>query len=347
MSRAVKGMGVALLTLVLIALSAWGVLAIYYSDLSSGSLKTALAAVFGLLGSLAVFAFVLDAWRWPAACAFLGTFLAVVAWWTTIEPSNDRDWRPEVARLPYATQDGNRITLHNIRNFEYRSETDFTPRYYDKTFDLDKLDSVDLLASYWMGPAIAHTFVSFGFGGRDYVAMSAETRTERGEGYSSIKGFFKQYELMYVVGDERDLIGLRTTYRKDPPEDVYLYRVRGPIENLRRFFMDYIRQINALAERPAFYNTLTTNCTTNLLLHTRVNPGHLPYSWKVLLSGYLPEYAYEQGRLDTRLPFEELRKRSKINAIAQAADAAPDFSQRIRAGLPDPMEANAEAERID
>ena len=167
-----------------------------------------------------------------------------------------------------------------------------------------------------MGPAIAHTFVSFGFGGRDYVAMSAETRTERGEGYSSIKGFFKQYELMYVVGDERDLIGLRTTYRKDPPEDVYLYRVRGPIENLRRFFMDYIRQINELAERPAFYNTLTTNCTTNLLLHTRVNPGHLPYSWKVLLSGYLPEYAYEQGRLDTRLPFEELRKRSKINAIA-------------------------------
>ena len=224
-----------------------------------------------------------------------------------------------MARLPYATQDGNRITLHNIRNFEYRSETDFTPRYYDKTFDLDKLDSVDLLASYWMGPAIAHTFVSFGFGGRDYVAMSAETRTERGEGYSSLKGFFKQYELMYVVGDERDLIGLRTTYRKDPPEDVYLYRVRGPIENLRRFFMDYIRQINALAERPAFYNTLTTNCTTNLLLHTRVNPGHPPYSWKVLLSGYLPEYAYEQGRLDTRLPFEELRKRSKINAIAAAA----------------------------
>ena len=172
MSRAVKGMGVALLTLVLIALSAWGVLAIYYSDLNSGTLRTALAAVFGVLGFLVVFAFVLDTWRWPAACAFLGTFLAVVAWWTTIEPSNDRDWRPEVARVPYATQDGNRITLHDIRDFEYRSETDFTPRYYDKTFDLDKLDSVDLLASYWMGPAIAHTFVSFGFGGKDYVAVS-------------------------------------------------------------------------------------------------------------------------------------------------------------------------------
>ena len=347
MSRAVKGMGLALLTLVLIALSAWGVLAIYYSDLNSGTLRTALAAVFGVLGFLVVFAFVLDAWRWPAACAFLGTFLAVVAWWTTIEPSNDRDWRPEVARLPYATQDGNRITLHDIRDFEYRSETDFTPRYYDKTFDLDKLDSVDLLAAYWMGPAIAHTFVSFGFGGRDYVAMSAEMRSTPGEGYSPIKGLFKQYELIYVVGDERDLIGLRTTYRKDPPEDVYLYRVRGPIENLRRFFMDYIRQINALAERPAFYNTLTTNCTTNLLLHTRVNPGHPRYSWQVLLSGYFPEYAYEEGRLDTDLPFAELRKRSRINAVAEAADAAPDFSQRIRADLPNPTTVRVEDGRAE
>jgi len=193
-----------------------------------------------------------------------------------------------------------------------------------------------------MGPAIAHVFVSFGFGGSDYVAMSAETRTERGEGYSWIKGFFKQYELIYVVGDERDLIGLRTTYRTDPPEDVYLYRVRAPIESLRRFFMDYIRQINALAERPAFYNTLTTNCTTNLLLHTRVNPGHLRYSWKVLLSGYFPEYAYEESRLDTGLPFDELRKRSRINAVAEAADAAPDFSQRIRADLPNPTTVPAE-----
>jgi hypothetical protein len=179
------------------------------------------------------------------------------------------------------------------------------------------------------------------------VAMSAETRTERSEGYSSIKGFFKQYELIYVVGDERDLIGLRTTYRTDPPEVVYLYRVRAPIENLRHFFMDYIRQINALAERPAFYNTLTTNCTTNLLLHTRVNPGHLRYSWKVLLSGYFPEYAYEEGRLDTDLPFAELRKLSRINAVAEAADAAPDFSQRIRADLPNPTTVRVEDGRAE
>jgi hypothetical protein len=127
---------------------------------------------------------------------------------------------------------------------------------------------------------------------------------------------------------------VRTNYRKDPPEDVYLFRVRGPMENARRLFMEYVRKINALKERPEFYNTLTTNCTTNILMHTRVNPGHLPFNWKVLVSGYTPEYVYDNGRLDTSLPFEDLKKRSRINDAAQAADRAPDFSQRIRAGLP-------------
>ena len=147
-------------------------------------------------------------------------------------------------------------------------------------------------------------------------------------------GFFQQYELVYVVGDERDIIRLRTNYRKDPPEDVYLYRMTGPIENGRRVFLDYIRDINELRARPRFYNTLTTNCTTMILAHGSVNPDHIPYSWKVLLSGYAPEYAYERGRLIRTMPFEELKRRSRINAAAQAADKAPDFSRRIRASLP-------------
>ena len=236
--------------------------------------------------------------------------------------------------LPYATIDGDLVTLHNIRNFEYRSETDFTPAYYDKTFDIRRLDSVDLVATYWMGPQIAHIMLSFGFAGQDYVAFSIETRKERSEEYSTLKGFFRQYELFYVVSDERDVIRVRTNYRKDPPEDVYLFRARGPTENGQRLFKEYVRKINALKERPEFYNTLTTNCTMNILMHTRVNPGHLHFNWKVLLSGYAPEYIYEKGRLDTSLPFEELKKRSRINDAAQAADRAPDFSQRIRAGLP-------------
>src|SRR5207244_1722109 len=141
--------------------------------------------------------------------------------------------QPEVARLAYATIDGDLVTVHNIRNFDYRTETDFTPAYYDKTYDLKKLDSVDLVAVYWMGPAIAHLFLSFGFAG-DHLAISIEARKEKGEGYSSVKGFFRQYELYYVVADERDVIRVRTNYRKDPPEAVYVFPLRAPRETMRR-----------------------------------------------------------------------------------------------------------------
>jgi hypothetical protein len=225
--------------------------------------------------------------------------------------------------------------VHNIRNFDYRTETDFTPAYSDRTYDLNKLDSADLIAVYWMGPAIAHLLLSFGFGD-DHLAISIEARKEKGESYSSAKGFFRQYELYYVVADERDVVRVRTNYRKDPPEDVYFYPLRVSRENLRRVFLEYVRKMNALRERPEFYNTLTTNCTTAILMNTRVSPESLPFSWKVLLSGYTPAYVYESGRIDRSLPFEELQRRSLVNAAAQAADQAPDFSQRIRAGLPVP-----------
>jgi hypothetical protein len=321
----------------LTVVTGWGVLAIYYSDLHSMLLRRALAALFGVLGLATVASLVQWRGRRWALTGFAVSFAALLAWWGSIAPSNDRNWKPEVAVLPYATMDGNRVTVHNIRNFDYRSETDFTPAYYDKTFDLDKLQSVDLIASYWAGPAIAHVFLSFGFGANNYLAISIERRDERGEDYSTIKGLFKQYELFYVVADERDVIRLRTNYRRDPPEDVYLYRLQGTRDNALRVLREYLREINSLRVRPQFYNTLTTNCTGNIWLHARVNPGHVPYSWKVLASGYVPEYLYEQGRLDTRLPFADLRRRGHVNALARAADQAPDFSTRIRARLTEPV----------
>ena len=344
---------VGVLTLVILAaVTAWGAFAIYYdSDLNSAALRTTLAALFAVVGAVTLAAVWSPRWRWRALAVMALAFVAVLAAFGRITPSNDRDWKAEVAVLPYASFDGERVTLHNIRNFEYRSETDFTPRYYDKTFDLSRLASVDLIASYWAGPAIAHIFLSFGFadgtearaarhgcrdcgfGPNDYLAISIERRDERGEGYSAVRGLFKQYELMYVVADERDVIRLRTNVRRDPPEEVYLYRLRGTTDNARRVLLEYLREINRLREHPEFYNTLTTNCTGNIWLHARVNPGHVPYSWKILASGYVPEYLYEQGRLDTRLPFAELQRRAHINALARAADDAPDFSRRIRAGL--------------
>jgi len=181
-----------------------------------------------------------------------------------------------------------------------------------------------------MGPAIAHIFVSFAFAGGDHLAISIETRKEKGERYSTLKGFFRQYELYYVVADERDVIRLRTNYRNDPPEDVYVYRLQGPLENVRRVFLQYMNKINDLQIHPEFYNTLTTNCTTGIWLHTLVNPEHLPFSWKILASGYVPEYAYEAGRLDKGLPFSELKRRAHVNVRAKAANGATDFSHLIR-----------------
>ncbi len=324
--------------LVILALTAWAAAALYFGPLHA----VGFAAIVGVAGLVAAGAALLPLVRlWPLA-VFAVVFIVFLVRWSGVRPSNDRNWQTDVAVLPFATFEGDLVTIHNIRNFDYRSETDYTPRYYDKTYDLRQLDSADLIAVYWMGDAIAHIMLSFGFAGQDFVTISIETRKERGETYDTIRGFFRQYELIYVVGDERDLVRLRTNYRKDPPEDAYLYRTNAPPENVRRLFLSYLQKINDLNEHPEFYNTLTTNCTTNVLMHTRVNPGKHAYSWKVLLSGYAPLYTYELGRLDTSLPFAELKQRSHINTAARAADQAADFSQQIRAGLPKPAPGDSQ-----
>jgi hypothetical protein len=324
----------ALLGLLMLGMSAWGVLALMYWDHARAPLRYALACAFAMLALLLMGAALRARWRWRACGAFLTLFVLLLGCWSSIRAANERDWEPENAVLAYASIDGERITLHNIRNFDYRSENDFTPAYYDRSFDLSQLNAVDLFAVYWMGPAIAHVFLSFGFTDGKHVAVSIETRRERGEQYSSVRGFFRQYELYYVVGDERDIVRLRTNYRHNPPEQVYLYRLRGHAADARALFLEYLREINALKRQAQWYNTLTTNCTTNIWLNARVNPGRVPWSWKILLSGHVPEYLYEQGRLDSSVPFAELQQRAHINALAQAADQDQDFSQRIRAAPP-------------
>ncbi|MCJ7838892.1 MAG: DUF4105 domain-containing protein [Burkholderiales bacterium] len=331
MIRVVAIVGLTLLGLSMIAAGVWGALALAYAAPPGDTLRHAMAAAFALASLAALIGFAMRRWRWRALGAFLLLFALLLAWWSGVEPSNDRDWQADVALLPSATIDGDLVSMHNIRNFDYRSETDYTPAYYDKRFDVSRLEAVDLVAVYWMGPAIAHTFMSFSFAGGDRLAISIETRKEKGEGYSTIKGFFRQYELYYVVADERDVIRLRTNYRHDPPEDVYVYRLQGSLDNARRLFMAYVKQINSLTSAPEFYNTLTTNCTTNIWVHSRINPDHLPFSWKILASGYVPQYLYEHGLLAAGgLSFSELQRRVHVNARAQAAGAAADVSRRIR-----------------
>jgi hypothetical protein len=332
--RAARAVGLFLTGLLMLGMSGWGVLALHYWDHANPALRDALAAAWAFASLILIVGFSLRRWRWRALVAFAVLFALLVGFWSTIAPTNDGPWQPENAVLPYASIDGDRITLHNIRNFDYRSETDFTAGYYDRTFDLQKLDAVDLFAVYWMGPAIAHVFLSFGFTDGSHVAVSIEARRALGEAYSSVAGFFRQYELYYAVGDERDIVRVRTNYRRDPPEEVYLYRLQGSAADGQRLFLEYLREINALKDHAQWYNSLTTNCTNTIWLNSRVNPGHLPYSWKILVTGHLPEFLYEHGKLDTSVPFAELRRRAHINALAQAADQAADFSQRIRVALP-------------
>ena len=321
-----------LLGVIITGMAVWCVGMLYYSPLLQLEWRAIAATAFA---AMTVLAFVLLPRRGRTLAGFLVVFAVLVGLFLNIPASNNRDWQPEVAVTPYATVSGDLVTIHGVRNFDYRTETDFTPHWEDRTYDLSKLDSADIIAVYWAGKVIAHVMVSFGFQGKDYLAVSIETRKEKGEEYSTLAGFFRQYELYYVVADERDVIRVRTTYRQ-PQEDVYIYRTRAPLKNIRRIFLDYVQTMNEMHRQPKFYNTLTTNCTTSILMHTRMNPETPPMSWKVLLSGYVPDYLYDLGRIDTTMPFAQLEKLSHVNARAHAADKDPAFSQRIREGLPRP-----------
>lgn len=340
MMRLLRLFGFSMLGLLIAAIGLWGGLALMFSGPNPEVLRNTLAGAFAALSLAAIIALAIPRWRWRAVAVHVSGFIVLLTWFFSLEPSNVRDWQTDVAVLPSATVEGNQVTVHHIRNFSYRSETDYSPAYYDKRFDLAKLEGVDVIAVYWMGPAIAHVFLSFAFEGGDHLAVSIETRKEKGEAYSTLKGFFRQYELYYVVADERDVIRLRTNYRHDPPEDVYVYRASGNLENARRLFMEYIRRINSIKIRPEFYNTLTTNCTTNIWSNTLVNDHHVPLNWKILASGYLPEYLYELGRLDSGgLSFPELQQHVHVNTRAQAADTDANFSQRIRESVKIPVTA--------
>ncbi len=325
-------LGSGLIGLLATGAAIWGGLALWFALPGVDGVRATLALGFVALGAGSLLTALLRRRLFVPLLPFAVFVAVLLAWWSTIEARNDRAWQRDVSMLPSAEIKGDVVTLRNVRNFSYRNETDYTPLWDEMTVDMRQLATLDLIAVYWMGDAIAHTILSFGFAGQQ-IAISIETRKEQGETYSTLAGLFRQYELYYVVGDERDLIGLRTNHRS-PPEDVYLYRVNIPRENIRRLFLQYLAKINALHERPEFYNTATTNCTTNIVMHVRAFQEQTPLSWKMLLSGYFPDLVYERGKLDRSLPFDALRRQSHINERARAADGADDFSRRIREGLP-------------
>jgi hypothetical protein len=328
--RSISGWAIRVgLSLLVLSLLGWSSLAIYFSNLPGGALRTAAAWIFGA-GFLLAF-LILPRRRRTALC-FAGAFAAVLAWWSAIPASNDRDWLPEYGRIPTATIDGSRVTIRNVRNFDYRSENDSTVRYDDRTYNLDDLQTLDFIKSQWAGPDVVHTMLSFGFRGGDHIAVSAEARRERGEPQTGLRGLFKQYELIYVLGDELDLLRLRTEFRK---EDVYLYPIRAKPEAVRIVFLDIIKTVDRLAREPQFYNTLTHNCTLSLLPHLQAATGRPRErcDLRLLLNGHTDELAFERGGIDLNLPLDQARRLCHVNQYLEGYSGTEGYSQRIRTHL--------------
>ncbi len=272
--------------------------------------------------------------RWSA----LALPFFVVIWWFTLSPSNDRAWLPDVAETPWAEIDGDLVTLHNVRNFDYQSVDEFTPRWETRQVDLSELTGIDIAITYWGSEWMAHPITSFQFKNSPPVCFSIETRKEEGESYSSIGGFFRQYELIYIIADERDIVRVRTNYREG--EDVYLYRLKISPEQARARFLEYITTLNGMKDQPRWYNAVTTNCTTSIRSQ-QVASTRRSWDWRILLNGKADEMLYENGAIQTAdLPFAELKELSLINPAAQAAGSSGDFSSLIRASIPTIQQTN-------
>jgi hypothetical protein len=325
LNRALWWASWAALAALLIPAIAWSSLALHYCMPLPGAARTSVAVALPCATLLVL-------WRSPrrrTAIAFAaGSVIAGLAAFYAQAASHARDWVPEVSALPWTEIDGDRITLHNIRSCEYRSESDFDLRHRSDTFDLSRMTGVDLFQVYWGSPAIAHTMLSFGFDDGRRICLSVETRRERGEPYDALKGFFRQYEIIYIWGDETDLVRLRTDFRD---ETVYRYRLNVPIEKARTVFREYLRASNDLRDTPQWYNALLDNCTTTLIGHARpiVNPD-AALDWRWFANGYLHEVMHERGTLDSSVPLEQLRRDGLVNGRAPAGLTGTDYSRRIR-----------------
>ena len=303
----------------------WAFGALYFDFPKAG----AFAAILFVIALLAIVIFVRG--KLLKLGIVFGACALVAAWWLTLQPSNDRAWQPDVARTAWAEINGDEITIHNVRDCDYRTATDFTPHWETRTVRLSQITGIDLAINYWGSPWIAHPIVSFQFADALPLCFSIETRKTIGQQYSTLEGFYRQYTLIYIVADERDCIRLRTNYRR---EDVYLYHTLASPAQARQRFREYINTLNTLHENPRWYNAVTSNCTTSIRAQ-RAAKLRAPWDWRILLNGKADEMLYQDHAIATGgLSFTELKQRSLINERARAADQNPDFSRIIREGLP-------------
>lgn len=330
--RILRGMGGLALMLVCLAVGAWGCLALWFQFPGSAVARVVAILVWCIPWVWALRASFARRRRWHSLAVFAAGFVLLLGWWATIQPRQDRQWADDVAQPLHARIEGDRLLLDNVRDFHWRTQDDYDIRWERREYDLSQVRSVDLILSYWMGPAIAHTLVSFGFADGRQLVFSLEIRKERGESFSALGGFFRRFEAVLVAADERDIVQVRTSVRG---EDVYLYRLHGlDQDEMRELLRYYAGQAQALERAPAFYNTLTSNCTTIVyeLMH-RIVPT-LPLDYRLLLSGYLAEYAADVGGLTPGVAYARLHERGRITLRAREAGDTPDFSRRIREGIP-------------
>jgi Domain of unknown function (DUF4105) len=329
-ARWLTRLGLALVWLVLAVLSLWAMAALYI-DVRWSALRVPLTILYVVILVVILVRYKLHI---RAALLCLGCFCVVLAWWLSLTPTNIGNWQGDVDRPAWVEMDGDRMIIHNLRNCDYRTETDYSNCWSDRTVNLSDLRGADLFFTTWGVRWIGHPIVSFQFGDNQHVAFSIEARYKGDQAYSAILGFFRQYELIFVVADERDVIRLRTNFRKD--EEVFLYRTSLGPEPARAIFLTYVRYLNQLKDHPEWYNALTRNCTTTLdkpISKEVANPQ--PWNYQFLVNGTLDELLYDRGRLVTDgLSFKDLKSRAHINADAKAADNSPEFSALIRGGRP-------------
>ena len=326
MRRGLRVIAWALVWLIAVGCSTWAFGALHYDF---PVLKNVVPWAF-LAVVIAAVVFLRGGWR-KIAVVF-GAFAFVLLWWLTLKPTNQADWLPDVANVGWAEINGDEVTLHNVRNCDYRTETDYTPRWETRTVRLSQITGIDIAINYWGSPWIAHPIVSFQFADAMPVCFSIETRKKTGQSYSAIEGLYRRFELIYIVADERDVIRLRTNYRHG--EDIYLYRTTVTPARARERFCEYLNSVNEIRDHPRWYNAITTNCTTSIR-DQHPAAKRIPWDWRILLNGKGDELMYERHTIATGgLAYPELRQRALIDDAAQAANSSPEFSQRIREGRP-------------
>lgn len=337
MKRSFKVVARLLLTLALLLATLWGATALW-SRLPFGDLgRGALAAGFAVAMLLAI----TQLWRGKPGGAIgitAALWLPLLGWWATILPSNDRNWQPDVAHVAAASIDGDVLTVHNVRNFNWRSDDDFDERWETRQYHLSQLQGADLFLSYWAGESIAHAIISFNFADSNPLAFSIEIRKEKGEAYSATAGFFKTYELAIIAADERDVVKVRSTVRG---EDVRIFRLDMQRATALGLLGEYVALANDVSAQPRWYNTLTANCTTMIFGMARRLDPRTRLDWRILLPGQLPSYLRDREFVSRDVPLADLIAAARIGPRAVAPPPDPEFSTRIREGVPYPAGAKS------